>query len=374
LQSRRNHINPINTFIVIILFYTLLVCQSCSGTRKITAYLLKESNIVNLNNQSQDTISITYSGCGGFLIKNNRSALLIDPYFSNTGPIPFLYFKKVQSDTAQIDRFYGNHFLDSKDHSGIIKGILVAHSHYDHLADVPSVYSRICNADSTRIYGSQTTKHILASVGLAEKVETIVLEANNKKTNLRESTWIYTENKEIRFLPIPSEHAPHFWGKKMIPSGTFSNDLQKYPRRIRGFPEGNSYNFLIDFLDKKGAIKFRILSHAGAACDSDKGLPSNEVLYEKEIDVLLLCVGNFNQVIDYPEIVIGRVRPKFIIANHWENFFRSYEKNLTDPKTIPGTDVDKFIKKVNHRVADLGLQDSLQLKLPYPGQTLQFNY
>jgi len=356
------------------LIFLLLLFSSCAGIKKIDAHLIKEPSTINLAKESDKSIEITYSGCGGFLINNGISAILIDPYFSNTGPIPFLYFKTLKSDTTQIDRFFDKQLSTTKDKDGIIKAILVAHSHYDHLADVPSVFTRVCHADSSTIYGSKTTKHILASVGLEKNVCAINPDSLKKKNSEIEPNWIYTKNKQIRFLPINSEHAPHFWGKKMVPAGIISKDLINYPRRIQGFPEGDNFNFLIDFLDEQGEISFRIFSHAGAACNADIGIPSNEILLEKEIDVLLLCVGNYNQVIDYPEIVIGRTRPRFIIGNHWEDFFRSFENNQRSPKLIPGTNVPKFIEKVNLRIAELGLQNSLEFKLPFPNQTIRFNY
>lgn len=368
----------IKKYVGIELLFLLLFLSSCSGLKKIEPYLIKESTTINLsknhNETQKGTIDITYSGCGGFLINDESSAILIDPYFSNTGPIPFLYLKKVKSDTTQIDNFFEKQFSKSMNAAGTIKAILVAHSHYDHLADIPEVFKRVCNSDGTTIYGSKTTKHILASVGLENKVSVITPDSLKNKNTHSTSTWIYINNNQVRFLPINSEHAPHFWGKKMVPAGQIDADLINYPRRIQGFPEGDNFNFLIDFLDFTGAIKFRVFSHAGASCNSDVGLPSNEILQEKEIDVLLLCVVNYNQVVDYPEVVIGRTRPRFIIGNHWEDFFRPYEKNLHKPKLIPGTNVPKFIEKVNSRLEALELDNQTEIKLPFPNQTIQFDY
>ena len=121
-------------------------------------------------------------------------------------------------------------------------------------------------------------------------------------------------------------------------------------------------------------MNFRIFSHAGSACSDQIGLPPQEVLDEKAVDVLLLCVASFNQVKNYPEGVISSIRPKHIIGNHWENFFRPYEKNLHQAATVPGTNVKKFISRLQIQLRELELQDSTSFELPMPGVNLYFPY
>lgn len=363
-----------------ILFLLLIICTACSGTKKahqINSYISFDSpTSIPLKNDGLSRLKITYTGSGGFLIKDDSSAILIDPYLSNIHPLFFLLLKKTKTDTAIINNFFKQQFGSHKDNDGIIKAILVAHSHYDHLADVPSIYLNNCNQDSTEIIGSITTKHILSSTEIGENV--IPITSSNKKIlKSKESenyNWIYTQNKQVRILPIPAEHAPHFMGMKFISSKKLHKNLSKYPQKVRKFPEGENYNFLIDLLDDNGKIKVRIFSHAGAACNAGIGTPNANLLAQKEVDVLLLCVANFNQVKDYPEEVISRLQPKFIIGNHWENFFRPYSKNIQKPATVPATNVKKFIARVNQKLDSLRLKNTTIFTLPIPGTTLTFAY
>ncbi len=349
------------------LLVLLISLTSCVGVRKanrIQGYLFPPSSEVvdNQSPPSDQMISIQYTGCGGFLLQIDSTAILLDPYFSNVTPLWQIPFKRLEADTLEIDRFFTDSFGQQKDIDGQVKAIFVAHSHYDHLADIPSIYTRNCHADSTEIVGSKSTKHLLAGIGLDSDVFVIDTIPD----------YYHTSDHRIRVLPIPSEHAPHLWGMKLISAKKLNRDAFFFPRKARRFPEGENYNFLIDFLGKTGEIEFRIFSHAGAACSDGIGLPSQEILDQKSVDVLLLCVASFNQVKNYPDQIISLLQPKHIIGNHWENFFRSYRKNIEKPATVPGTNVRKFVTQLNQHLQELNLQDSISFQLPLPRTNMLF--
>ena len=98
------------------------------------------------------------------------------------------------------------------------------------------------------------------------------------------------------------------------------------------------------------------------------------MLSEKEVDVLFLCAANFNQAENYPESVIQKLKPKLIIGNHWENFFRPYEKNIKKPATVPNTNVKKFILRVEQQLELMNLNDSTEFILPLPNETIKIAY
>ena len=357
----------------------VIICTSCSGTRKaskIKPHIADKPVSIPLAHYGAGSSIITYTGSGGFLIQQDSSAILIDPYFSNINPLPLILFKKLKTDTILIDDFFEKNFGSSKDVSGLIKAILIAHSHYDHLADVPSIYLRNCNVDSTEIIGSPTTNHILKNSEIDKDITLInsVNELNSENIQSKTYQWIYTRNNQMRILPIPTEHAPHFCRIKLLSSKRLTKDLSKFPTKVGRFPEGENYNFIIDILGDNEKIKLRIFSHAGAACDDDIGIPNDSILKEKEIDVLFLCVANFNQVDNYPEKVIQRLKPRLIIGNHWENFFRQYRKNTRKPATVPNTNVKRFIKNVKQQLELLNLKDATIFILPIPNTAIEIAY
>lgn len=325
-----------------ILLVSFLCYCSCSGiqkAKKIEQYITKNNHEVSLG-KGRDSIHISYIGCGGFLIQKEGTSIMLDPYFSNLSPLFLIPFKKLKTDTTVIDAFFKRHFNHTKDKKGELKAILVAHSHYDHLADVPSIFNRNCHKDSIEVIGSKTTKHILKAVDIPcktiEKKDSTIL-------NTPKHDFIYTKNKRVRILPIPSEHAPHIFGMKLISSKKVKKDFLNFPKKARKFPEGENYNFLIDFLDEQGNISFRIFSNAAASCNGGIGLPHEAILKEKKVDILFLCVASFSQVDAYPNIIINEIQPKHIILNHWENFFRPIRQLQKEPAVVPITNVKKFI-------------------------------
>lgn len=354
----------------LLLFFLLLVSSCAKRPRpnvqkSIEKHLVQDHRKINFANQN-NSIKINYTGCGGFLLQKDSSAIFIDPYFSNVGPLPLVFLKKLKTDTTLISQFFEESFGDKQDIDGIIKFILIAHSHYDHLADAPYIYQEHCNQDSTTIVGSKTTKYICQGAGTPCQV------IAQEKTTITESVkndFIYSKNGQIRILPIPSEHAPHFLGMSLIPNKELEQGLTEYPKKILKFPEGENYNFLIDFLDEEGEISFRIFSNAGSACNSGVGFPPAEVLAEKEVDVLLLCVASYKQVEGYPDELIEYIKPKHIVLNHWENFFKPIQKLQEKPAAVPATNVKKFIKNLEQTWGD-----STDFSLPLPLTELTFYY
>ncbi len=354
-----------------LLWIFCLTC-SCSGVQKakqLESYIVEGTQEIVLGNRT-NSIQIFYSGCGGFLFKDQESALLLDPYFSNLSPLLLLPFKKLKSDTTLIDSFFKRVLSNTRDETGVIKGILIGHSHYDHLADIPAIYNRNLQKGSTPIIGSETTHHILAAAGI-EETRQILNPYNSQVSNSEKDSYdrFLIADGQIRITPILSEHAPHFAGVKILSSKKIDKEVKRFPRKVSQLPEGDNYNFLIDFLDENGEIKFRIFSNAGSACTAGVGFPESEILAEKEVDVLLLCVANYNQVKGYPEALIEEIQPRHIILNHWENFFRPIEKLQRRPATVPATNVRKLIQEL-----EAWENPNLNFTLPQPGTELIFYY
>src|SRR5262245_55590289 len=101
-----------------------------------------------------DSVQVTYLGVSGFLIRAGESALLTGPSFTHRSLFPIIFGLTIRSDTALVDRRLATTPL------GDVSAILIGHSHYDHLLDVP--YIARTKATRARILGSATMAHILA--------------------------------------------------------------------------------------------------------------------------------------------------------------------------------------------------------------------
>ena len=89
------------------------------------------------------------------------------------------------------------------------------------------------------IYGGATMAHLLAPA-LHDRAQSVLGDAG----------WVSAPGKwtrvgNIRFLPVLSEHAPHFRGIKVY-GGHLAGPATSLPRRASGWKEGEPLAFLID--------------------------------------------------------------------------------------------------------------------------------
>ena len=96
---------------------------------------------------------LTYLGVAGWRLDAGGHTLLIDPYVSRRNVGDDLETPLVP-DLAAIDA----HAPPRADL------ILVSHSHYDHLLDVPTIAART----KALVVGTASTRHVLAAAGIPE--------------------------------------------------------------------------------------------------------------------------------------------------------------------------------------------------------------
>ncbi len=115
--------------------------------------------------QSSEDLKMTYLGAAGWIIEDGKVVVLIDPYITRAkyggGGHPdddrpdYGRDEVVPSDTKLID--------DILDGIGApVDFILVHHSHFDHLGDVPYIAQKT----GAKVIGTETTKRILLAYGI----------------------------------------------------------------------------------------------------------------------------------------------------------------------------------------------------------------
>ena len=299
-------------------------------------------------------LEIRYLGSGGHLIRRGSSAILTAPFFSN----PNLFrvaTSRISPDSARIDSAVEK-IIEEGGRLDDVQAILVGHAHYDHLMDVPRVWREY--APQARIFGSLTVKHILRGFDVPDdQIETL--------NSIAASRWAagrWVTLGDLRFMAIESEHAPHAFGIKVY-GGEVRKNLSHPPRRANGYKEGQTFAFLIDFLDPDGTVAFRI-HYQDAASNTPLGYPPT--LYgddQRSVDVAIVCAASFKQVQGYPEGILRAVDARYVIVGHWENFFVSQEK---PPRPVPMTDVAEFVARTER-----ALPEHARWVLPRPHAVLR---
>jgi glyoxylase-like metal-dependent hydrolase (beta-lactamase superfamily II) len=360
-----------------------VACQSTKGknrarTLQRDGYLKTTATSTKMSRCcTNDSVRIHYIGCGGYLIRRGDDAVLIDPYFSNA---PLSLSISLRTDSALVASFFNENFNNLRDIApkslkkgiyteggtkrdyensnkdsatqNVIKAIVLSHAHHDHLADLPHIYQHNLSSNKTMLLSSRTASNILRAFNTPfdpthsfTNVDSIFAERHR----LQDTTLVRwtSDNQRLRITTIEGEHAPHFLGVK-IPfiGGQVLSVPKRSPRTTFGFKEGKNYNFLIDFLADNGDILFRIYMHGGSASRATIGFLPPSVLKEKKVDFLILCGANYDQAVQYPEVLLQHIQPERVLVGHWEDFFTPIPSLLRTPRTVRFTNIPKLVKIV----------------------------
>lgn len=340
---------------VVLLALTLMACAGPNMVvlEPVPASAPREAGICA--GACRDSIRLTYLGVSGFVIRHGSRALMTAPSFTHPGglrlmlPSPF----RLSPDTATADRM-----LAGVDLAGI-GAIVVGHAHYDHLLDVPYVARRW--APTATIYGSATMVNTLA--GDPALRQRAVPVADSVATATSRGGWIYPPGGGFRFMPLASSHAPNAW-MYTFADGEARKARTSLPRTARGWKKGAVYAYLIDVIAPDSTPLLRLYYQDAAADSVYTVLPPLEGRDARPVDVAILCVGNYDGAPGNPDVLLGSLRPRYVVLSHWEDFFRS---PLDPLRVIPLTDTQRLVETVRRAVSDRWITPE-----PLAGLTLRF--
>ena len=239
-----------------------------------------------------EQVELTFLGTAGWIISSDNTVILVDPYISRlklgSGPSihpddrrrAFTRNDFYESDTIAIDTI-----ISKADY------ILVHHSHFDHLSDVPY----IARKTGAKVIGSSTTCQILKAYGIPETQLYRIRGGEDYQFD------------DVSFRVIPSLHSP-LNEKRYFDDRELPEELSA-PLRIADFVEGGSFMFLIRLGDHEiltmGSMNF----------------------IEREIEGLrpdiLFAGANLShlQIYNYTERLMKATgHPSIVIPVHWDNF------------------------------------------------------
>lgn len=267
--------------------------------------------LISFTAQAQnDSIHLRYFGTAGWEITDGNITVLIDPYISRvklgTGPGVSADDKRetvLRSDVFVSDTLLIDSLITKADF------ILVHHSHFDHLADVPYIAKKT----GAKVIGTETTRNILRGYGIPEEQLYPVKGGEDYQF----------ENFSIQV--IPSIHSA-LNDKHYIDSRTYT-ETPKTPLKVSEFIEGGSLMFLARFANHT------VLTMASM------NFVERELVGQKP-DILLAGVNRSQLgLYNYNERLLAVTNyPKIIIPSHWDNFRLPYgfsQQSGVDQKLIP---------------------------------------
>ncbi len=251
-------------------------------------------------------------------------------------------FKNLQTDQAMVDKIWNR--LDTSH----ISAILVTHSHYDHLMDVPYIHQKLRSVPS--IYGSSTCYYTLQHQTYNLPTAKLVDVEAEASVAGKPGKWYYPlPDSSYRFMPLLAEHAPHVRVAFLdMNIKLYEGWYDSVPARLskpKDWKEGQTLSYLLDFMgaDRK-TVKVR-LSVITSACNPPSGfLPELAPADQHPVDISLLCVASHKYVENYPAKLLQNMNPRFMIASHWEDFFLRYDRKKK--RGVRFTNLNKFIAKM----------------------------
>jgi L-ascorbate metabolism protein UlaG (beta-lactamase superfamily) len=243
------------------------------------------------SHMSHNLTRFRWLGVGGIELRAADQILVIDPYLAR---VPFW--------RVAFGRLHSNHALVAQ-HIPRCDFVLVTHSHFDHLMDVPAVVRHT----GALALGSANTCRLLALSGVpADHVREIDV---GDRLALG----------DFRVQVLPAEH-PMFWG--WLPfSGPLRSGLHP-PLRARDYRIGRCLSFLIEIAGH------RLLHCPGPPLPAD-------VLLVKPVGTRL-----------HYESLLRGVRPRIVIPIHWDDFGRPLSKPVR-PMLAPSGQLIPPLKRID---------------------------
>lgn len=279
--------------------------------RKVLFSLLLSSLVTSLMAQNYPKSSnprkviLKYLGAAGWEISDGTAVILIDPYLSRiAGPAP-PGGGTGQAVAGDRRRTYGWHDVAEPDVAAIDSHIqradlvLVTHTHYDHILDVPHVALKTHAA----VLGTESTQNVLRAYGVPEEQLITVRGGEDYQ-------FAACSIKVIPSLHSPLDHKRYF-SSQVAPQG------MKAPLTLEQIhPEGGTIAFLIR-LDGHQILAFGGMNYI------------EREITGLEPDVVLVGAGaSRKEIYDYSGRLMRALHyPAIVLPTHWDNFLLPYDSS-----------------------------------------------
>lgn len=244
-------------------------------------------------------LRVRWLGTAGYELRCDGHVLLIDPYLTRVGLGRFVTGRPLVPDLARIDREIPR-----------ADAIVVGHSHFDHVMDVPAIARRT----GATVWGSRSTARLMAGAGLPES-QVVTCEGGE-----------VFEVGPFRVTMVPSEHSRFALGGRVPYAGDIPPccDL---PMRGRDYRCGDVFGIAVEVAD-------RTLYHMGSANLID------DAIRHRDVDVFLMGISGRQATKRYVERSLRRLRPRMVVPTHYDNFFRPAESGM---QLLPMTRFGRFV-------------------------------
>ncbi|NOU28346.1 MAG: MBL fold metallo-hydrolase [Polyangiaceae bacterium] len=218
-------------------------------------------------------VSLRYLGVAGWQVNAAGHTLLVDPYFTR--------HRGEDGEIARTDEEAVRRLSPAQ-----ADVVLVEHSHYDHLLDVPSVAQRT----GATVVGTESTANVSRAAGLP--TERVVVASGGER--LAFGPFVVQVKKGLHSL-IGMPNVP------IAPN-------PRLPMRVSDYGEGNTLQYLV-------AVGGHRVMFVGSANFVEAELTGARA------DVVVLATGLRAKVPSYTcRVLTALGRPHLVLANHFDDF------------------------------------------------------
>jgi L-ascorbate metabolism protein UlaG (beta-lactamase superfamily) len=270
----------------------LLLTSACARPVRATAHVHSVTRAA--------AATLTYLGTAGWRLESAAGTLLVDPYVTRTSADDDAGF--LLPDELAIEAFT----------PARADAILVGHSHFDHVLDVPAIARRT----GARVVGSESTANLLRAAGVG--AGQILVARGGERFALG----------PFRVLAVPGLHSLTGQPNEPIPPGV------TLPMSARGYGEGGTLQYLVGF---EGHTVFFVGS-ANFIEERVRGLRP---------DVAVVAIGLRDRVRGYTcRLLTALGRPRVVLPNHFDAFRTPLRPGHMDPSDATRAELAAFTAEV----------------------------
>jgi len=254
------------------------------------------------NADGSHPVVLKYLGTAGWEISDGTTAILIDPYLSRiNGPAP-PGGSSSHSLAGDTRKAYGWNDVAAPDVAAIDSHIqradfvLVTHTHYDHILDVPHIALKT----GATVIGTESTENVMRAYGVPEAQLLTVRGGEDYQFG------------SFSLKVIPSIHSPldhkHYFSSATAPAG------MKAPLTLEQIhPEGGTLAYLIRFHGHQ------ILAFGGM------NYIEREIMGLEPDVALIGAAASRKEIYDYSGRLMRDLHyPALVLPTHWDNFLAPY--------------------------------------------------
>lgn len=270
---------------------------------------------------------VTFLGTTMALVDDGTTQILVDAFLTATPLWKTVLRRPVRTDRSAVD--------SALDRAGAnrVKAILVSHSHHDHAFDVAYIARRT----GAVVYGSPTTLNLARGGGVPES---------------QLSPLVFGEPIAIDGMSVTTLRSRHSPGCLGGEGATIRFEMPQ-PAAILDYKEGGTFDFLMHV--GQSAVLFK--GSANWAPGALDGIRADTVF----LGVATLGKAPRAFVDEYFRQTLDKVKPRLIIATHWNDFFAPVRRPLPFHRRLfdnTSASLDLTIAATEQRGIRLGLMDA----------------